>query len=156
MGLVAPEHVERRGLALVERHVPVLDPHPPAAVDHAVVLGDVAGGVDPGRRGLQPRVDHDPAALAELQPGGAGEHHVGHRAGAHHDRVGLELEAALRDHAGDAAVGALEALELLAAVDRDPVLLEPVLEEPARLLAEAAAEQRPARASPACTRCPAR
>ena len=45
----APEHVERGRLALVEGHVPVLDPHRPA-VDRAVVLADVSGGEDAGHR----------------------------------------------------------------------------------------------------------
>ncbi len=55
--LVAAEHVERGGLAVVERHVPVLDPQPAPAVDHALVLGDVAGREDPGSASLQPGVD---------------------------------------------------------------------------------------------------
>ena len=96
------------------------------------------------------------ARLADLEPGGAGQPDVGHRADADHHGVGVELEPALGDHAGDAAVGALEAVELVVAVDLDPVLLEPVLEEPPGLLAEPAAERRPARASPASTSCPAR
>ena len=144
MGLVCAEHVQRGRLALIERDVPVLDPHPPAAVDHALVLGDVAGRVDPGRRGPQPGVDRDAAAGAELEPGGAREHHVGHRARAHDHRVGFELGGpCLVIDLGDAAVGALEAVELVVAVDGDPVLLEAVLEEASGALAEPAAERRP-------------
>ena len=62
--------------------------------------------------------DADPAGLAELEARRAGEHHVRHDAGADDDRVGLELASRLGHHLRDATVGALEALELVIAVDR--------------------------------------
>ena len=66
MGLVAAEHVQRGRLALVEGDVPVLDPHPPAAVDDALVLGDVAGGVDArDRRSRSRESTSTPPRLAE-------------------------------------------------------------------------------------------
>ena len=63
-------------------------------MDDALVLGDVAGGEDPRHRVSSRESTRDPAPLAELEAGAAGEHHVGHRAGADHDRIGLELEPA--------------------------------------------------------------
>ena len=66
----APEHVERGRLALVERHVPVLDPHR-LAVHRAVVLADVAGGEDARLRGLEPGRAPHAALLAELEAGRA-------------------------------------------------------------------------------------
>ena len=51
----------------------------------------------PGHRGLERRGALHAPALAELQPGGLGEHHVGHHAGADHHAVAVELEARLGD-----------------------------------------------------------
>src|SRR5207302_10969291 len=116
------------------------DPEPAAAVHDALVVGDVAGGVDSRGRGLQAAVKLDSTVVAKLEPGVAGERHIWYRPGPHHDGVGLQLDSRLGDDAGDAAVGALEAIEGVVAVDVDPMLLEPVLEEPPGLLAEPAAE----------------
>ena len=112
-------------------------------MDHALVLGDVAGRIDPGRRGPQPGVDRDSAVAAQLDPGGARQHHVGHRARAHDHRVSFDPVALLGDDVGDAAVGALKAVELVVAVHGDPVLLEAVLEEASGALAEPATEDDP-------------
>ena len=132
----AAEHVERRRLALVERHVPVLDPQRPA-VHHAVVLADVAGGVDARRRALEPGAALHAARLADLEPGGLRQRHV---------RASRRSPITTMSHSSSSPpfvttlrhplAVALEALELVAAVDLDAVLLEHALEEPADLLAE--------------------
>ena len=76
-GVVSSEHVERRGLAMVERDIPVLDADRAAAVDRRVVFADVAGGEDPGHRGLELGAAAHAAPLADLQAGALGEMHVG-------------------------------------------------------------------------------
>ena len=64
VGVGAAEHVARRGRALVERVGPVLDADP-LAVEGVVGVGDVAGGEDAGRAGLQVLVDEDPVVDGE-------------------------------------------------------------------------------------------
>ena len=122
-------------LPWLKRDVPVLDADPPTAVDDALVLGDVTGGEHALGRWSRACVDADSAGLAELEPAAAGEHHVGVDAGADHDRVGLELAPGLGHDLRHAAVGPLEAIELVVAVDLDPVRLEDVVEEPGGLAA---------------------
>ena len=104
-----------------------------AVVDDALVLGRVAGGVDAGRRGPQARIDRDAAAARRAQGRRRGRASRRDRARADHDRVGIELRPLLVTTLRHPPVGALEPLELLPAVNRDPVLLKPRLEEPARL-----------------------
>src|SRR6202043_3316842 len=65
---------------------------------------------------------------------------VGHDAGADDDAFGVELEPVARDDSRDAAL-ALEALELVAAVDHDAVLLEQLVKEAPGVGAEAAFER---------------
>ena len=65
VGVVA-EHVAGGVHPLLHRHVPVLDPQPPA-VDDAVVGAAVAGRVDPRGRGLQLRVADDPVVDLEAR-----------------------------------------------------------------------------------------
>ena len=89
--------LQRRGLALVEGHVPVLDPQRPA-VDGLSYSHMSPAAKMPGDRGLEPRRAAHAARLAQLEPGRAGEHHVGHHAGADHHHVAVELQPALRDH----------------------------------------------------------
>ena len=55
-----------------------------------------------------------PPPLAEIQPRPPRQRDVGDRAGADHDRIGVELASALGDHARHAPVGALEPVELVA------------------------------------------
>ncbi len=124
----AAEHVERRRLAVVEGHVPVLQAQA-GVVDRALVLADVARGVDAGHRGLETGAALHSPGLAQLEPTGAGQRHVRHHPDSDHDHVAVELEPVLGHDLAHAAVGALEALQLVAAVHLHPVLLERVLEE---------------------------
>src|SRR6185295_17139327 len=109
---VLAEHVAGRVHALLHRHVPVLDADA-AAVNHTLVGTVVAGRVDALGRGPQLRVAGN--AVVDREPGALGEHGVRPHAGADDDGVTLDRQAALRDHALDAAVP-LVGLELLAAV----------------------------------------
>ena len=95
------------------------------------------GGPDARRARPQALVAADAAALAELEAGGAREHHVGRDADAADDEVGRELAPALRDDARDALV-ALEPLDLVGVDDPDAALGEDAAEERADLPAEAA------------------
>src|SRR6185369_1862627 len=72
---VGAEHVGTGVLALLHRHVPVLDVDPPP-VDDALVRATVAGRVDALGRGPQLRVADDPA-VADLDPGPLRQHRVG-------------------------------------------------------------------------------
>ena len=130
-----PDHVARRRLALLGRDVPVLDPQR-GVVDHAVVLAHVPGCVDPLERGLQARRAQHATGLPQLQASRAGQHRVGRHPGADHDHVAVQLHPALGHHPGDPAVGALEAVERIAAVDLDAVGPQHVPEEGRDLRAE--------------------
>ena len=118
----------------------VLDPRR-ALVQPGVPLAHVAGGEHARRRRLQVRGAGDAARLAELQPGGAREQHVGHRARAHDDHVGRELAARRGHHALD-ALAALEPLEPVAGDELDAVRAQHVGEERARGRAERRRERR--------------
>ena len=133
------EHVQRRRLALVEGHVPVLDAHR-AAVDRTVVLADVAGGEDAGHRALEAARATHPSGVAQLEPRRAGEHDVRHHAGTHDHAVAVERPAALGDHPLHAPLRALEAVELVTAVHLDAVLFQHTLKEAADLPSEGALE----------------
>ena len=67
-----------------------------------------------------------PPLLPDLEPGGSGQPDVRDRPDADDDDVRLEPASSLGDHVGDAAAGAVEAVELVVAVDLDAVLLEPL------------------------------
>ena len=136
---VAAEHRQRRGLAVVEGDVPVLDAQR-ATEDRAVPLADVAGRVDARHRALQAGRAAHATGLPELEPGLAGERHVGRHPRADHDEVAVQLEAARGHDLAHALAIALEALQLLFAVQRDPVPLQHALEEAADLGAEGALE----------------
>ena len=115
------------------------------------------GRVDPRRRRPQAGVDVDPAAVGRARARRCGR--ASRRASAPAPITTASASSRrprLGDHVGDAAVGALEAVELVVAEHGDPVLLEPVLEEPPGLLAEPTARAPPARASPSCRCCRAR
>ena len=88
----------------------------------------------PGHRASRAAPSRHAARLADLEPGrlrasitsGVTPAPIDHE-------VAVELEPALRDDLPDPRLaGALEALELLSAVDLDAVLLEHALEEAAR------------------------
>ena len=95
----------------------------------------------PGTDVSSPALHFTPPGLAQLQSRRARQHHVGHHADPDHDHVAVELEPALGHDPAHPAVGALEALQLVAAVHLHPVLLEHVLEEAPDLAAELALER---------------
>ena len=105
----------------------------------------------PGTELSRPAEHFTPPASPSSSPRRAREHHVGHHAGAHDDAVAVELAARLGDDAAHAPVRALEALELVAAVDLDAVLLEHALEEAADLLPELPLERHVLHASRSST-----
>src|SRR5438445_2991989 len=108
--LLLPEHVESGVFAVVEGDVPVLDPDA-AAMDDAVVLGDVPGREHTGRAGLEVTVGEHP--FVRLDPGLLGEVHVRMDSGTDHDEVAFDLEPRLCHDPANPPVAALEALELL-------------------------------------------
>src|SRR6185312_15506960 len=139
VGHVASEHVQGGRLAVVEGDVPVLDADRLPAVDGRVVFADVPGRVDALDGGLKAGAAADSTSLADREPRSAGERDVGGDTRAHDHGFGVECEAAAGDDARDALL-ALEALELVAAVDPHAVLPEQLLKEPSGGRAEAAFE----------------
>jgi hypothetical protein len=121
-------HRRRDRRALRAGDLVVLDPDAPA-VQHGVELAHVAGGPDAARRRLEVGRACDAAALPQLEPGGARQHHVGHHAGAHHDHVGGELAAGRADHALHPRLS-LEPLDPVAADELDAVISQQRSEEP--------------------------
>ena len=93
--LAQAQHVERRGLALALGDHPVLDADRLAAV-RIGPAGDVAGGEDARRAGLEKRVDHD--AAIDGEPRLLGKLEPRPHADAHDDEIGLERAAALQLH----------------------------------------------------------
>ena len=101
---VAPEHVQRGRLALVEGHVPVLDPHRPRRRARRTRTRRCRPRrTRPASDADQARGAAHAAALADLEARPLGQLHVGHDAGADHDGIGRQLQAALRDDLRDAA-----------------------------------------------------
>ena len=88
----------------------------PPCVD-ARVLAHVAGGPDARRARAQALVAAHAARLAELEPGGPGEHDVRRDADAADDEAGRQLAPAGRDDALDALL-ALEPRDLVGVDDR--------------------------------------
>src|ERR1700727_1252787 len=123
---VLAEHVQRGGLAVIERDVPVLDPHVLAAADRRLEFADVAGRENSRHAALQARAAPHSPTLADLQAGALWELYVRPDPGADHDRVGRQLEAAARNPALDALL-AVEALELVAGVHGHAVRFEQLL-----------------------------
>ena len=149
----------RGGLALRAGDLPVLDPHA-AAVQHRVVLARVAGAPDARRRGRERRGAGHAAGLAQLEPGRAGEHHVGHRAGAHHDEVGVDASAPTRSTRDRAARRERPvALEAPPAGRRSPSSIPRSRSTPAKNAPTVRPEVRSRaarpRPSPSCSACPA-
>ena len=107
----------------------MLDPQRLATVHDTVVLAAVTRGEHVGRRRAQGGIGLHTAALAQRETGPLRQHDVGHDAGAHHHRLGGDARARRGDDRGHATAGALEALDVLAGVDLDAVLLEHVLGE---------------------------
>ena len=99
------------------------------------------GGEDAGHRGLELSRALHAARLADLEPGALRKRHVRSHPGADHHQVAVEREPAPRHDPLDAVAGALEALELLAPVNLDPVLFEHALEVAPDLLAVEALER---------------
>src|ERR1039458_2204705 len=66
VGNVPAEHVQGSRLPVVERDIPMLDPHRRATVHDRVVFADVARGVHPGDRGLKARGAAHAPALTDL------------------------------------------------------------------------------------------
>ena len=140
MGLFLSEHVERGGLALVEGDVPVLDAHALSAVEGGLVFADVARREDPRHRALQKRRAAHAAAVSDVESRLIGERDLRCHSCTDDDAFGVYLQTSARDHTLHAAV-ALEALELVAAVDDDAVLFQALVEEAARVAAEGAFER---------------
>src|SRR4051795_3961295 len=104
--LLAPEGVQRPRLALVERDVPVLDPHP-LPVDHRVVLAYVPGGEEPLEAlDCQEAIGEPSAALADRQSGRLGQVRLGDRPRADHDLPALDFAPGLRVDARHVTLGA--------------------------------------------------
>jgi hypothetical protein len=89
---------------------------------------------------VSPRIDLDAAPVAEGETAAAGEHGIGERAGADHHSIGVDRASRRRDDGRYAAVGALEALELIFAVDDNAVIGQALLEEPPGPLPERPAQ----------------
>ena len=119
---VPPEHVQRDRLPWLKAtsQCSIRTCSPPCT--SGLVLADVAGGEHPGRRTAQARVAQHAAALSDLEAGTLGEADVRRDAGADHDGLCRQLQAGAGDDLGDPLL-ALEALELVAAVDRHAALL---------------------------------
>ena len=138
MWLLLSEHVQSGGLPLVERHVPVLDPQPPAVYD-AVVLGDVACRVYAGCARLQELVGDHTAVRVDSRL--LGEPDLRVDACADHHEVTLDLETGIRNDFRHTLAVPLEALELLRRVDLDAVLCQDILEIAADIRAVEALER---------------
>ena len=137
---VAAEHVERRRLAVVEGHVLALmrigRPWIGLSYSHMSPAANTPGiELEPGRAAHA-------APLAELEPGGPGQHDVRHHADPDHHHVAVEPRSPLVTTPRTRLVGALEALDLVAPVDLHAMLLEHALEVAADLAAVEAVERR--------------
>ena len=103
-----------------------------------VHLGEVeaVGRIDPRRGGLEAGRAAHAAGLPKLEPRCARERDVRRDASADHDEIAVELQAALGHDLAHPLPIALEACQLLTAVQLHPVLLEHTLEEASDLRAE--------------------
>ena len=95
----------------------------------------------PGTELSRPAEHSTPPASPSSSPAERASVTSGITPGAHDHHVAVERLAALGDHAAHAPVRALEALELVAAVDLHAVLLEHAVEEAAHLAARTALER---------------
>ena len=122
-----PEHGARCRAPVLLGDVPVLDPQRLAV--HVLSYSQLSPAANTSRADVRRAASVFTAALAQRETGPLRQHDVGHDAGAHHHRLGGDARARRGDDRGHATAGALEALDVLAGVDLDAVLLEHVLEE---------------------------
>ena len=155
-GRARAEHRRRRRAALGERDLVVLDPHPPA-VQLGVVLAHVARGPDAAARRSRASAEQAHAArLPQLEPGGAGEHDVGHRARCPSRPCRPAARGPRRSTTRSTRSPPSKPLDAVAAHELDAVVAQQPGEEAARGRRRSGPRAARPRASPSCSAARAR
>ena len=133
-----PGHSPGRGLRLVQRVRPVLDPDV-LAQQRVEGVGNVSGGVDVWVRGAQLRINND--AVADIKARGLGKFSAGCDANADNHCIRLHVTAVRQPDPVGLPVAASDLRNLRAGPQVDPVLGMQAGEDPGNLPAKYA-EQR--------------